>query len=59
MFDIVQHNIFPKANVGMDVKPDKVKDTVKLDEVKVDVKSGARLVVVEVDVREPNATKPT
>lgn len=59
MFDMVQHDIFPKATVRMDVKPYKVKDNVKLDEVKVDVKPGVRLVVVEVDVRESNATKLT
>ncbi|XP_050919309.1 uncharacterized protein LOC127136835 [Lathyrus oleraceus] len=52
--------MFPKAIVSVDiklvemkhdVKPDKVNDDVKPDEMNDDVKSGARSVVVEVDVR--------
>lgn len=45
--------MFPKATVRMDIKPDKVKDNVESD----DVKSGAWLVVVEVDVHEQFANK--
>lgn len=50
-------SMFPKATTKVGVKPDKVNDDVKPDKVNDDVKlndvkSGARPVVVEVDVRE-------
>ncbi|XP_050915837.1 uncharacterized protein LOC127130926 [Lathyrus oleraceus] len=58
---MVHPDIFPKATVRMNVKPDQVNDDVNLDEVNDyvnpdevndDVKSGGRPVIVEVDVRE-------
>lgn len=42
--------MFPKAIVSVDVIPVEVKHDVKSDEVNDGVKSGARSIVVEVDV---------
>lgn len=47
---MVHRYMFSKATTRMNVKPNKVKDDVKSDEVMNDVKSSARSVVVEVDV---------
>lgn len=49
--------MFPKDTMRMDIKADKVKNYVKPDEVKDDVKLGARPIVIELEVREPFANK--
>ncbi|XP_058742038.1 uncharacterized protein LOC131614479 [Vicia villosa] len=54
---MVHPNTFLKVTMMMDVKLDEVNDDVK-DDVKLnDVKMGARLVVIEVDVREQFTNK--
>ncbi|XP_050895737.1 uncharacterized protein LOC127102411 [Lathyrus oleraceus] len=54
---MVHPYMFPKDTMRMDIKADEVKNYVKPDEVKDDVKLGARLIVIEVDVLEPFANK--
>lgn len=49
VLDMVHPNMFSKAIVRMNVKPNQVNGYVKVD----DVKPGDRSVVVEVDVRAP------